>query len=133
MKISIVFLAIFLSFGLFNHAFGVEAKKTIAHHDAYFDSATGHKYIKNSNSTYREYSKKGKLLNDSVPNTRPLLSNGKYIQPIEKNCYILYETTAANGSKQLVLPADSQHPEGWRSQKLFYSTDYTRSGLVQAP
>ncbi len=134
MKMSIGFLVIFLVIGFSVSAFCCETAKSTAQHDAYFDSATGHKYIKNANSTYNEYSKKGKLLKDAVPCTQPHLSKSPYILPIEKNCYILYEKTGAPGKNQLVLPATSKHPDGWRSRKLFYSSDYnTHTGLVQVP
>lgn len=101
--------------------------KQYSNYDAYFDSATGHKYIKTTPTTYAEYSKRGKLLNPHVKSTQPHLSTSKYIQPIKPGCYILYEKKQAASPKLLVLPAKEQHPKGWYASKLLYPATIARA------
>lgn len=93
---------------------GFSQNHTTATGKAYFDMATGHKYIQNSDNTYTEYSKKGKLLRNDVPNTQPLLTRGKYITELKADHYLVYEKNQNNIVAQQVLPATSKHPEGYK-------------------
>ncbi len=92
-----------------------ECRETVKQATAcfYFDIATGHKYIQNSDGTYMEFSKKGDLLKNNLPNTMPLLVSGKYIRPLADGCFLLYERYEAGNHIQKVLPADQNHPGGW--------------------
>ena len=122
MKILISLIAFFSVVGIAANTMSCELVNSKIDCEAYFDSATGHKYVKNSNHTYSEYSKKGKLLKTSVPCNQPNLSKGKNIQPIELGCYILYGKNHYSKKDQMVLPADNKHPDGWVSKKLLYSS-----------
>jgi hypothetical protein len=86
--------------------------------DAYFDIATGHKYIKNKDTTYSEYSKRGKLLRSNVPNSLPLLISGKSIIEVTPKHYLVYEKHQNNDVAQKVLPASSKHPSGWECKQM---------------
>jgi hypothetical protein len=111
-------LLIFLIISGFTiNAFALENEKVVASGDAYFDIATGHKYIKNSETTFIEYSKKGKLLKNSVPNDLPLLTRSKYIREIRQNWYFVYQKRQGGIMIKQVLPASHGHPEGWSCEK----------------
>ena len=56
----------------------------------YFDSRTGHKYVKSDDNSYDEFSKKGKFLK-TVPADLPLLVSGKKVYPITEDFFILYK------------------------------------------
>lgn len=101
--------------------FGGDSGQPIVSGDAYFDTATGHKYIKNSNATYSEYSQKGKLLRSSVPNSQPNLASGQNIIEIDQAHLMVYEKKQNDMVVQQVLPVSNNHPQGWRS-KLVVST-----------
>ena len=118
MKKLFCFIFIFLFWGINTAAIGVESAKDIAMGDAYFDVATGHRYIKNSNTTYAEYSKKGKLLRTDVPNTQPHLAKSKYITELTNESYLVYEKKLTEGIVQQILPASNKHPEGWRCEEI---------------
>ncbi|MCG8637894.1 MAG: hypothetical protein MI863_28980 [Desulfobacterales bacterium] len=91
--------------------------------DAYFDTATGHRYVKVSDHTYAEYSRRGKLLRSDVPATQPHLAKSRHIRTIGPNTYILYEKYQNSRKLQLVLHADQPHPQGWKSESIFYSAN----------
>lgn len=102
-------------------AWGEEALTPVVTHDAYFDVATGHKYIKNQDNTYTEFSKKGKLLRKDVPNNHSLLVSGKYIRPMDPCCYLVYEKAGGNRMERKILQASMGHPKEWRCQELLLS------------
>ncbi len=112
-------LVMILGFG----SWGICGPKKMARMDveAYFDVATGHKYIKNSPNTFAEYSRRGELLKASVLLSRPVLSENKNIKPITGECYILYEKSKGQEREQLLLPAGNDHPQGFYSMDVFYS------------
>ncbi len=66
-------------------------KECRATSDAYFDTMTGHRYVKNADGTYSEYSKKGRVFRTRVPNTLPLLVSGKYTCKISEGSFLVYE------------------------------------------
>ncbi len=112
---------IVLSLGSAASVFGGDIGHPIVSGASYFDTATGHKYIKNSDSTYSEYSQKGKLLRSNVANTQPNLASGRNIIEIDDAHLIVYEKQHNDIVVQQVLPASNHHPQGWRS-KLVVST-----------
>ena len=117
MKTLFCFIVIFLVLGI-NIAIGAENTKVIAKGDVYFDEATGHRYIKNSTTTYAEYSQKGKLLRTDVPNTQPHLAKSKYITELPNESYLVYERNLTEGIVQQILPVSNKHPEGWRCKEM---------------
>jgi hypothetical protein len=118
MKKLFCFIIIFLFWGINTAAIGAESTKNMAMGEAYFDVATGHRYIKNSNTTYAEYSKRGKLLRTDVPNTQPHLAKSNYITELTHESYLVYEKYLNEGVVQQVLLASDKHPEGWRCEAI---------------
>ncbi len=118
MKKTIYFLTIFISLTLVGSALAGDSNTKKATADAYYDIATGHKYIKNQDETYSEYSKRGKLLRADVPNTKTLLVSGKYVREVTKDHYLVYEKTQNNETAQKILPASNNHPKGWECDQL---------------
>ncbi|MCP4721890.1 MAG: hypothetical protein GY860_20710 [Desulfobacteraceae bacterium] len=118
------FISIFLFFGITGSAIGFAGTKQIATGEAYFDVATGHRYIKNSETTYAEYSQKGKLLRTDVPNTQPHLSTSKYITKIDRGYYMVYEKKQNQMIVQQILPVANGHPKGWRCKQLLSAEGY---------
>jgi hypothetical protein len=98
-----------------------DGRKAVATGSAYYDIATHHKYIKNPNTTYSEYSKKGKLLRKDVPSDLPLLTSGLYVFDLNPGDYIVYEKRQSGEIKALVLSAIETHPPGWYSKDSFSS------------
>ncbi len=88
---------------------------------AYYDSRTGHKYLKNSNNTYSEFAKKGKLIRADVRNNLPLLTSGKSILDLNNHDYILYEKKVEGQLIQQVLNAMADHPKDWYPKQIFTS------------
>lgn len=100
--------------------------------EAYFDMATGHKYVKNTGASYAEYSKRGKLLRMDVPNTLPLLIRGRSIVEMTPDHYLVYETRRNADLIQRVLPAFSPHPRGWRCQQIVLAIQRTAALTAEA-
>lgn len=99
-------------------SFGGDTGQPIASGASYFDTATGHKYIKNSNATYSEYSQKGKLLKSSVSNTQPNLASGQHVIEVDQAHFMVYEKKQNNMVVQQVMPVSNNHPQGWRSKQV---------------
>jgi len=118
MKQMVIFLVIFLTLAFTGMALAGDSSYPPAQANAYFDIATGHKYIKNPDTTYSEYSKRGKLLRAAIPNTTPLLVSGKYVHEVTREHYLVYEKNQYNDVSQKVLPASSRHPDGWQCKQL---------------
>lgn len=57
----------------------------------YFDSRTGHKYVKVDDNAYNEYSKKGKYLK-TVPADLPVLVNYNHVYPITETAFMLLDS-----------------------------------------
>jgi hypothetical protein len=77
----------------------------------YFDTRTGHKYIKTEVNSYAEYSKKGKYLK-TVPSNLPLLVNNRGIHPITQKTFILYKKGRGEKKGFLLRPGSQEHPAG---------------------
>ena len=90
-------------------------------------------YIKNSNTTYAEYSKRGELLRTDVPNTQPHLAKSNYINELTHESYLVYEKTLSEGIVQQILPALGKHPEGWRCEEVlpFSAEAYEQPGIEE--
>ncbi|WP_022667728.1 hypothetical protein [Desulfospira joergensenii] len=95
----------------------VDAKDTQVEGKAYFDSRTGHRYVKAENQTYMEFDRKGRFLK-TVPDTLPLLLQSRSIHPISDENYILYKKCVQGKICFKSLRAVSPHPEGWYADKL---------------
>ncbi|NOX33442.1 MAG: hypothetical protein GXP56_06855 [Deltaproteobacteria bacterium] len=121
MKKSINFIIFVLFITVSITAWGNEGIRSIATKAAYFDIATGHKYIKNSDNTYAEYSRKGKLLRRGVPNNLPLLISGRYIREMVSGSYLVYEKMEQNKIERQILPMSSKHPKSWRCKEILMS------------
>lgn len=89
----------------------------------YYDVATGHKYIKNADQSYREYSRRGILLRESVPNSLPLLTSNKYIREVGEDNYFLYQKNGYLSDEITVLPIGKHPPAGWTCLKLLVSSN----------
>lgn len=130
-----IILALFVTVAAWSGA----GSDSVATHDAYFDVATGYKYIKNSDHTYAEYSKKGKLLRQNVPNDLPLLVSGKYIREMILGTFFIYEKRGENAVEQQILSASDQHPKGWRCEGMLVSSKHMATlrdaglGYTQGP
>ncbi|WP_022665054.1 hypothetical protein [Desulfospira joergensenii] len=118
MKHFICFILFFIILGIAGVSSGGSSSSSMATKEAYFDIATGHKYIKNTDNTYMEYSRKGKLLRNDVPNTLPLLTRGRYIREIRGDAYLVYEKSGNPRKQQQILPASSRHPRGWQCKDM---------------
>jgi hypothetical protein len=95
-----------------------DGENLIATGAAYYDIATGHKYVKDLNGTYTEYTQKGKVFRKSVPNNLALLTTNKYIRDFGESCYLLYERTVNNQTEIMVLRSTQGHPRGWKCKKM---------------
>ena len=115
----IAIIIIDLILGFASHSFAGGKKYCAVTGNFYYDIATGHKYIKNPGThTYREYSQRGKLLNDEVSNDVPLLVTNKYIREMKRDHYLLYQKVNYQRKELLVLSPDQNHPNGWVCKKL---------------
>lgn len=133
MKHFIIFIGILIfSLILTNNAALAGSGQSPAQGQAYYDTATGHKYIRNADDTYSEYSKKGQLLRSDLNPTHPLLISGKYVQEVTPDTYLVYEKLENNTLQRQVLPAGSEHPDGWRCQELLTEIPDIHSDQVEA-
>ena len=115
MKIFLFTICFFLVF-CSTHCFSGEK----VNYNAYFDMATGHKYVKLDSTTYAEFSKKGEFLKN-VPSNLLLLINSSNIYPIPDKSYILYERAAVGTSDHKLIPNEMDHPKGWKAKKICVS------------
>ena len=90
--------------------------------EMYFDSRTGHKYIKQDDNCYKEYSKRGEYLK-TVRADLPLLVNSKNVHPVSKNCYLLYQKAGCSKDEFVVLPSTASHPDGCRLMRLLVALE----------
>ncbi len=116
MKYFITSVTFFLTLALAANTFAFDHKKPVATGESYFDVATGHRYIKNSDATYKEYTKEGDLFRVSVSPDLRLLTTNKYIREIGRNCFMIYEKLDQRILKRQILPASSKHPKGWKAK-----------------
>ena len=137
MKYTTIILIIFLILCTGGNAVSAESSNVKATQSAYFDMATGHKYFKNADGTYTEYTRKGELFRTNVPADQPHLSASAYVVPLTADSYLIYKNYVDNTPVTRVLSAFASHPAGWRCQdmltvvkKVSESTDQTSGHLV---
>ena len=121
MKTLITLTTIFLALVLAMDTFASDYNKRQATGESYFDVATGHRYIKNADATYREYTKKGELFRASVSPYLPLLTTNKNIREIGQSCYLLYKRNKNHKIEIVVLSPDQKHPMGWSIEDMLVS------------
>lgn len=121
MKKFVLFTIIAVFFIDLSNGFAMEANLSEVSGDAYFDNATGHKYVKNQESTYTEFTRKGHLFKENVPATQPHLNSKRYMIKLQPNLYVVYKGYKTNREVFQVLPASVQHPEGWQSVRTLSS------------
>lgn len=117
--VAILFLMIFV-FAISTNSFACDSSQTKRSNYAYFDTATGHKYVQINPSTYAQYARNGRLVK-KVSNDFPRLKVTDKVYPITNNCYILYEKYSHGERLQKLLPGNSFHPGGWKAKKLLFS------------
>lgn len=127
MKKFIYFTSMVLFFGMAGSVLGSNSPKQVAGCESYFDTATGHRYVKNSETTYAEYSQKGKLLRTDVPNTQPHLCTSHRIVEIHPDLYVVYEKKLADKTLQQVLPVSEKHPEDWCCKKVLMAVTHIKT------
>ncbi len=129
MKTLITLITTFLVLVLAVNTFASDSKKPHATGESYFDVATGHRYIKNADATYREYSKRGKLFRASVSPYLPLLTTNRNIREIGQTCYLLYKRNKNHKTEILVLSPDQEHPVGWSIETILVSINQSAIDL----
>lgn len=92
--------------------------KSIATENAYFDMSTGHRYIKNNDNTYTEYTKKGEVFKTDVPATQPHLCRSRYITAVKASDLLVYTTYKNNKSVYQVQTAAVPHPKSYRCSEI---------------
>ena len=108
---------------------GKQSSQTSGHdmaiEDIYIDLATMHRYIKNPDGTYSEYSRKGKFLQTVSPDM-PILTDRSHVVPIKGDCYLLYvkKQMTAQNAPMMLKPAEESHPEGWLLKKALVDIGY---------
>ena len=88
--------------------------------NGYFDTLTGHRYIKRDDKTYAEYTKKGVFLK-TIASDQPLLNKSRNVHLITHDSYILYKKCCAGKTDYLSLPGFEAHPKGWKADKILIS------------
>ncbi|MEX1298281.1 MAG: hypothetical protein AB1Z38_11780 [Desulfotignum sp.] len=90
----------------------------IAIENIYIDLATMHRYVKNPDGTYSEYSRKGEFFQTVSPDM-PILTDRPHVVPLRRDCYLLYVKTrmSAQNAPMILKPAEESHPEGWLLEK----------------
>ena len=107
------FITGILFFSFFITAWGSEESRMKGTHQAYLDVATGHKYIRNENGTYTEFSSKGRLFRSDVPSNLPLIVSRKTILAIPEDSCLVYEKNEFGSIEKQILNSSETHPEGY--------------------
>ncbi len=103
------------------HAYhGYTPEQTGVTAPSFYDTRTGHKYIRTQVGTYDEYTKKGRFFKTVQP-VLPLLTKSMNVYAISSNNYILYKKQALDNSSYQFLPGSENHPNGWMTEKLVTS------------
>ncbi|MFO7817718.1 MAG: hypothetical protein R6V39_08585 [Desulfovibrionales bacterium] len=122
----IFFLVAALSLYAFT-AWGAEVKKQVSA-EGYVDLVTMHCYIKNSDGTYDEYTRKGEFFK-TVSADLPLLLERSHVVPINNSCYLLYvKKHLSKPDKTMVLKgAPDSLPKGWLLEKALVDVRHASS------
>ena len=130
MKNLVTFIIITFVLGITVNGFSYDNQKTVVTGDAYFDMATGHKYIKNSDNTYTEYTRKGEEFNTSVTATQPHLSASKYIASISEESYMVYKKYSNYKPVFEIFKTTNPHPADTQAiQMLFSARQLIKHGI----
>ncbi|MFH2059506.1 MAG: hypothetical protein ABIJ59_11475 [Pseudomonadota bacterium] len=121
MKKIVTFILIISILAIGVNGFSYENQKTMATGIAYFDIASGHKYLKNSDNTYTEYTRKGEVFKSAVPNTQPHLSSSKTVDQIPENAYMVYKNYKKDKPVLQVLKTSAPQPAGSLSMQILIS------------
>lgn len=133
-KFQYIGMCLVIVFGIYSSATAADSTKDTAYSKnsngqpladvtLYFDTATGHQYVKNSDTTYTEYSKRGYILRTDVPADQHNLLYGKWTHAVGKENYLLYEKTANGEIMTMTLPANNEPLVGWNCTKLLHCID----------
>lgn len=133
--VNLIWLTVWCFFVLAYPGFGVA--QTLVNGDAYIDVSTGHRYEKNADNTYTEYTKKGRVFKTQVSPSQPHLCRSPYVLPIqEKTTRVVYEYYRNNRKIKTILPPDAHHPKGYRLADLltqYWVTPQSDIGLGYTP
>ncbi|THB80965.1 MAG: hypothetical protein D3926_04555 [Desulfobacteraceae bacterium] len=88
---------------------------------SYLDVFTGHRYFKNTDGTYREYTRRGELFRVSVSPDKHLLTTNRHIREIGQDSYVIYKRNKNRKTEILILPSGQKHPRGWFVDNLLAS------------
>lgn len=88
----------------------------------FYDSRTGHKYIKTDENSYSEFSQKGEYIK-TVPSDLPLLVHSKGIHPITPDTFILYKKGGCLDKEYTLVSGLKDHPAGCQSVKVLIALD----------
>ena len=105
-----------------NTIYGYSESKPFARGLSYYDSLTGHKYLKKDENTFQEFSRKGEYLK-LVPSDQPHLAQSRYVHPIVEDGFILYSKNTNGKTSFLVKPKNAPHPKGWYLKNVLVSLD----------
>jgi hypothetical protein len=104
---------------------GLTVKETGSMAEAYIDLATMHRYVKNSDGTYSQYTRKGEFFKN-VPADLPLLTSRSHVVAVQDHCYFLYVKRELSGEKRTLLTSmPVPHPEGWLLDKALVDLKHT--------
>ncbi len=121
MKHLVTLTMILFFMGIAGNGICYDKQKSIATGSTYFDMSTGHKYTKNSDNTYTEYTRTGKVFKTNVPNTQPHLSSSKYVTQIEEDSFVLYKSYNNYKPTLSALKMSDPHPTGSQSIQVLIS------------
>ncbi|WP_022666442.1 hypothetical protein [Desulfospira joergensenii] len=79
----------------------------------YLDFRTKHLYVKKTDGSFDEFTRKGAFFKN-VPADHPLLLTGKSVYPVSEDSYLLYSKKKHLPDQTfMVQSAQAPHPEGW--------------------
>ena len=104
---------------------GLTVKENGSMAEVYIDLATMHRYVKNSDGTYSQFTRRGEFFKN-VPADLPLLSSRNHVVAVQGHCYFLYVKRELSGEKRTLLtPMPAPHPEGWLLDKALVDLKHT--------
>ena len=89
----------------------------------FLDFRTKHLYVKNSDGSFDEFTRKGAFFKN-VPADHPLLLTGKSVYPVSEDSYLLYTRKKHLSDQEfLVQSVQASHPEGWAMENALVKLD----------
>ncbi|MFO7884318.1 MAG: hypothetical protein R6U68_05805 [Desulfobacteraceae bacterium] len=102
---------------------GYHSLKVEAVAPMYVDLITKHKYVRNADNTYSEFTRKGEFFKKISPD-QPHLAQNRYVVPVPENCYLCYSKNKyLENTASMVLKSSQSHPEGWYLENVLVSLD----------